>query len=105
MIIYISGPYTYPDPVTNFRRSLEFAETLLKAGHTPILPHLSLFWDLIHHHPWEEWIAYDLRLIAVCDALLRIPGASKGADMEVEEAKRLGIPFLTMNEILRSGRE
>lgn len=29
--------------------------------------------------------------LGYCDAVLRLPGASKGADLEVEEAKRFGM--------------
>lgn len=41
---------------------------------------------------YEAYLESDFAWIAVCAALLRLPGESKGADMEVAEAKRLGIP-------------
>jgi len=35
------------------------------------------------------------RLLACCDAVLRIPGESRGADLEVARARRLGLPIFT----------
>ena len=37
-------------------------------------------------------MAIELPWVAVADALLRLPGESVGADIEVGEARRLGIP-------------
>ena len=39
-----------------------------------------------------EWLAIDLAWVAVCEAVVRLPGESGGADMETAEARRLGIP-------------
>ena len=35
------------------------------------------------------------RLLERCDAVLRIPGDSRGADMDVARARALGIPVIT----------
>lgn len=93
--VYVSAPYTLPDPVTNTRTAIEAGTLILKAGHVPIIPHLSLLWHFLYPRPWEEWIAYDLDLIARCDLVLRLPGASTGADIEVEHAIRIGKDVLT----------
>jgi hypothetical protein len=34
----------------------------------------------------------DLIWLPACDAVLRLPGESNGADIEVKEAQRLGLP-------------
>ncbi|GAG05287.1 unnamed protein product, partial [marine sediment metagenome] len=40
------------------------------------------------------------RWLEVCDCVLRLPGESAGADLEVERAKELGIPvYLTPEQI------
>lgn len=40
------------------------------------------------------------RLLSRCDAVLRIDGASKGADLDVATARRLGLPvFTSIDEI------
>lgn len=38
------------------------------------------------------------RLLGLCDAVLRIPGASTGADIDVERARALGLPIYTRIE-------
>lgn len=42
-----------------------------------------------------DWLAVDLAWVAVSDAVLRLPGESTGADIEMAEALRLGIPVFT----------
>jgi hypothetical protein len=94
-LVYIAGPYTNPDPVENTHTIVLFATGLVEAGRvTPIVPHLSLLWHLVTPRPIDFWYAYDLEVLARCDYLLRVGGASTGADAEVKEAHRLGIPVV-----------
>ena len=44
--------------------------------------------DLTH----AEWLAVDFEFIRRCDAVLRLPGESTGADLETAHANELGIP-------------
>jgi hypothetical protein len=90
--VYVSGPYTRPNPSHNVRRAVDAADRLWAAGLVPFVPHLSQLWDTLTPRPWADWIAYDLHWVAACDALVRLPGDSAGADLEAEEARRLGIP-------------
>lgn len=100
MRIYVAGPYTAPDCVENTHRAIAAGDALLALGHAPYVPHLNLAWHLVRPHPPETWYALDLVWLAQCDALLRLPGASKGADAEVTEAFRLGLPvYLSLEEI------
>lgn len=92
MYIYVSGPYTQGDALQNVHKAIDAAEQLIGLGYTPFVPHLSHFWHMIHPHPWEFWIEQDLAWIARCDGLLRLPGPSKGADIEVARAIELGLP-------------
>ena len=89
MIIYVSAPYSKGDVCENVRRACLAGDELLKKGHTPFIPHLNHLWHLISPKPYEEWLRIDLALLSMCDALLRLPGESKGADIEVAEAKKL----------------
>ena len=41
---------------------------------------------------YRDWLGTDLELVRVCDALIRLPGESPGADLEVDEAERCGVP-------------
>lgn len=106
MLILIAGPYrsgTNDDPekmAANLRRLEEASWPLFEAGHVPMI---------------GEWVAlpvwhaaggktlgdalYDKifypaaeRLLRICDAVLRLPGESKGADNDVRLAKERGIP-------------
>jgi len=43
------------------------------------------------------------RLIDRCDAVLRLPGASKGADGDVDRARALGLPIVTAVDELPAG--
>lgn len=92
MKVYLAGPYTLGDVAQNVRTVLDIAEEVVKRGHSPYIPHLSHFWHFVHPHDYEFWLKYDLEWLEVCDALLRLPGQSKGADGEVGHANKLNIP-------------
>lgn len=48
-----------------------------------------------------DWYAADLPWVSVADAVLRLPGESTGADLEVGEALNRGIPvFTTVDEVI-----
>ncbi len=91
MIIFISGPYAKPDPVVNTRNAILAGEEVLKLGHIPFIPHLNHLWHLVSPHPEEFWYAHDLIWLRKCDAILRLPGESRGADNEMKMAKKWGI--------------
>jgi hypothetical protein len=88
--IYVSGPYTLGDPVLNVRKAVAVSLRLLDVA-TPICPHLSHLAHLIEPQPYERWMDWDLQLLERCDALVRLPGESAGADREVARAGELGI--------------
>ena len=106
LIVLIAGPYrsgTGNDPAkvaANLERLEAAALPLFRAGHIPMI---------------GEWVALPVirrsaskaigddvfaeiqdaaaaRLIARCDAILRLPGESKGADNDVRLARERGIP-------------
>ena len=106
MMILIAGPYrsgTGDDPekmAINLHRLEQFSLPLYEAGHLPMI---------------GEWVALPIirtagsqavgdaiyqeflyptaaRLLELCDAVLRIPGESKGADQDVRIAKERGLP-------------
>jgi hypothetical protein len=90
--IYIAAPYTKPDPAVNTRSAILVAEQLRDKGFIPFVPHLTHLWHLISPHEIDYWYEYDIEWLKKCDALLRLPGESKGADNEVKVAQELGIP-------------
>jgi hypothetical protein len=93
MNVYISAPYSNGDIVTNIRRAIEAADKLARQGHTPYIPHLSLLWHLVSPKDYDFWLDYDMRFIMDwADCILRLDGESKGADKEVELARKLYLP-------------
>lgn len=87
-LVYVAAPYTHPDPVENTHDAIKTADSLHASGLvTCVVPHLTLLWNMISPQPPDHWYAYDLALLARCDALLRLPGSSEGADEEVRFAE------------------
>jgi hypothetical protein len=114
MMILIAGPYrsgTGDDPqkmAENLRHLETASYPIFQAGHVPMI---------------GEWVALPIwhtagggvvgdalydeifhpvagRLIERCDAILRLAGASKGADNDVRLAQERGIPvYYSMEEI------
>ena len=92
MRVYIAGPYTTGDTMANIRTACSYGDIVARRGHAPMVPHLSGFMEAIYPQGYETWMRIDLAWLAVADAVIRIPGHSPGADREVDEARRLGIP-------------
>lgn len=100
-LVYVAGPYAHLDPVRNTHATIHAAEGLLESGLvTPYVPHLTLLWHLVAPHDEEHWYAYDLAVLARCDALVRLVGSSKGADREVQFAHDRGIPVFYRDDAL-----
>ena len=100
MKVYIAGPYTKGDVALNVRNAIEAGDTVLKAGHIPFIPHLTHFWHLIYPGPYEQWIKFDLEWLPFCQAFIRLPGDSTGADNEEQVAHGLSIPIFTLENFI-----
>lgn len=92
MRIYIAAPFSKGDQILNIRAAFDAAEELAIRGHMPFVPHVTGLWHLVHPKPYDWWLRYDNVWLLQCDALLRLPGESPGADEEVALAARRGIP-------------
>jgi len=88
--VYIAGPITKGMWDENIGRGIEAYNRLLDLGFAPYLPHLNFFPALSKRRPFETWIKLDLEYLKCCDAVLRLPGESKGADIECAEAQKFG---------------
>lgn len=101
MKVFISGPYSKGDKETNVEIAMRIANKLLDHGFAPYCPHLTHYLHSLQERAYLEWILYDLRWLLSCDALLRIPGESQGADIEVTYAKAKGMPvFYNLRDLL-----
>lgn len=105
LLVLIAGPYlsgTGGDPVriaANRARLESQALPVYQRGHLPLVGEW-LALPIIHaaggrEHGDEVFRQYQYpvahRLIERCDAVLRLPGDSKGADMDVARARERGL--------------
>ena len=109
LLILIAGPYrsgTGDDPermAANLARLEEAAWPLFRAGHVPMigewvaLPVLRGAGAFGPTDPLAEEVLYPTahRLLQHCDGVLRLPGASTGADQDVAIARDRGLPVWT----------
>jgi len=118
MLILIAGPYrsgTNDDPVLikqNLERLEAVALPLFRLGHIPMIGEwvaLPLMQLAGSKQPgdaaWDE-IQYPVahRLLLKCDAVLRLEGASKGADEDVRIAKERGLKiYYGLEEVPAAG--
>lgn len=98
--IYVAGPYTNGDVGENVRNAILAGDRLLDKGYLPYIPHLTHFWHLLSPKDYCVWTSMDLAWLDKCDAILRLPGESKGADFEVNCAMLSGMPvYYSLEEI------
>ena len=117
MLILIAGPYKSgtggnPDAMAANLRNLEAAAwPIFEAGHIPMigewvaLPVLRSA-GVTALDALADYVLYPTaqRLLQHCDAVLRLPGQSAGADQDVATAQRLGLPvYHDVAEIPRLG--
>ncbi|MCL4251886.1 MAG: DUF4406 domain-containing protein [Anaerolineae bacterium] len=114
MLILIAGPYrsgTGDDPekmAANLRHLEAASYPIFQAGHIPMIGEWVALpvWNAAGGHEVGDSL-YDQifhptagRLIEHCDAILRLEGASSGADNDVRLAKERGIPvYYSIDEI------
>ena len=114
LLILIAGPYrsgTGDDPALmakNLAKLEEAAWPIFQRGHVPMigewvaLPVLSSAGATGVTDPLADQVMYPTaqRLLQHCDAVLRLPGASTGADQDVAIARDRGIPvYYDLDEI------
>lgn len=105
MLILIAGPYrsgTGGDPramAANLARLEAAAWPVFAAGHVPVIGEWVALPVLRSAgagptDPLADQVLYPTaeRLLAHCDAVLRLPGHSTGADQDVATARRRGLP-------------
>jgi len=100
-LIYLAGPMALGNMADNIGKAWTAAERLRDAGFTPITPQDNFFGSIVgKRRSHAEWLDIDKPLVLASAAVLRLPGESKGADMEVEWATAAGIPVFYNVETL-----
>ena len=98
--VYIAGPMSKGPLLQHVRDAIDTATKLCAAGLYPFVPQLSILWQLMSEREYEDWLRYDFAWIGKCDAVLRLPGDSDGADREVAHAQSNNIPvFYSVEEL------
>ena len=98
MKIYVAGPYsadTEEEIEANVQRAIDAGIDLFRKGHTPFIPHLSHWVELRAQErdiemAWSDYMAWDMVWLQSCDGLLHL-FPSRGANLERETARRLGL--------------
>jgi hypothetical protein len=87
--VYIAGPlYSSGDLVTNTRAAIDAAQALEQASSLtlvfrPFIPHVLVpTWQLVYPRDHKFAQDYDDYWLRKCDAMLRLPGYSVGAEHE-----------------------
>lgn len=110
-IIYVSGPYsalTREARWNNVLKAVKVGIEIRAKGHYPLIPHLYDDFDEVakmmgHNFDWQSYMDMDLAILERCDCLYFI-GESKGACIELERAKELGLQiFYSLEEVPDSG--
>ena len=96
--IFVSGPISRGDLGANINQARIAARKLIAAGFAVCIPQLSCYLDdskpraEVKGVTHAEWLDCADAWVSVCDAVLRLPGESVGADHETLFAKSQGIP-------------
>ena len=120
---YIAGPISKGCLLRNVNQATAAFVALAKAGLAPFCPHWSAYSKEAFFFPGvqsvdtrvfceatrfgntemthADWMGVDLPWVEVSDAVLRLPGESTGADLEVTHAIKCGIPvFYDIEELI-----
>lgn len=102
MRIFVSGPISAPtesEIIANAEIAQHIAYELIKKGHVPFIPHLSVYTSYRDKISYEEWLAYDDVWLRQCEALFFIEESS-GANRELSRAREWGLQvFYNLDEV------
>jgi hypothetical protein len=91
MRVFIASPYA-GNKEENTRLACDYADAVSRLGHYPYIPHLNMYWHRPPGRSHEFWQDQDFTWLRLCDAVLRMGGPGRGADAEVAEAEKVGMP-------------
>lgn len=101
---YIAGPYSAPTPEAverNVWAAIDAWHKLRDAGFVPFCPHLSHYLEARRPRRYEDWMEWDSKWLDACDIVVRIGGASPGAEREVAQAHEAGMAVYSLDEAIR----
>lgn len=89
--VYVAGPIS-SNVFEGVQRGVAVGRKLFLDGLAPFVPHFDAYWWLPDGN-WRSYLEYDLEYVSICDAVYRLAGESKGADLECRVATEHGIPI------------
>ena len=110
--VYVGGPYSGRDAhgnqgymiieqnILNARAAMK---QLIEHGYGVFCPHThSAHFEVITPHvDIDYWYELDIHFLYACQAFLRLPGKSSGADNEIEECLKVQIPvFYSVKDVI-----
>lgn len=120
-VVYISAPMKLGDRLHNISQADDAHAKLMQAGYSVINPVLNFYAGNAYTSPHTgevlantdrkgefyqfthaDWLSCDKAQVAKCDAVLRLPGESVGADEETAFARQLRIPVFHSIDSLRT---
>jgi hypothetical protein len=96
---YLSGAITYqPDFKAYFRK---YEDELRHWGINDIFNPAEIEWP--ENVKWETCMKHDLKILTDCDILVLLPNweNSRGAELEVHVARKLGIWVVNVHDLLK----
>ena len=102
LVVYVAGPISTGDTFENIHNGIRWGRQLWYDGLAPIIPHFDAYMTLSpsQEHTsdgptdlWRSLLEWDLELVAKSDAMFRIAGPSKGAELEARIAWELEVPI------------
>ena len=102
-VVYVASPYTKGDPAINTHFQCKVFDQLMTDGIVwPVVPLWTHFQHTLFPRHYQDWIDYDMALLARYDACIRLSASlphlgyevigSSGADNEVAAFRELGKP-------------
>ena len=87
--IYLSGPITEGNQRRNYQQAVDAQIAVMSLGHSVLNPMLTM--QLPDSFSWSVWMECCLPWVASSDIILRLPGYSRGAELECRHARTHGI--------------
>ncbi len=105
-LLYVAAPFTNGDSDENTHLAIRVADIIYReTEYLPFIPHLNKLWHLVCPHEPRFWYNYDLEVLAHCDAIVRLPGLSPGADREMEMAEEINKEIVNFYDLPHDAQE
>ena len=93
-LVYIASPYR-GDVENNVKMAKEYCAYAVRCGFIPICPHIYFteFLSDVNETERQRGINMGLQLLGLCVEMWVFGKVTEGMQQEIDEAKRIGIPF------------